>query len=419
MEPGTTDERAPGDPGPSPAEGPTTSDPASTETPEADAPSDATPSGDATAPTPGSDDTTPADAPSETPAMADPFAEPPASDDSEDNDANGDDATDEDDADGDESSPSALPPKHSLAYTSLLVARLNPLGLEERFLLEYRYRLYDSSSLLKDGSYISAGIQPIVSPAMARVSASVFVQPLAVLRFHFAYGLLAHFGTFQFMQSYDTPTAEHFTAEYRATDQNRYASLGGQGQIGILLQAKVKSIAVRNNLNFYRTDIDLKDSTGYFGNDKVFYYIRDDIMLAAHGWHLTNDTDVLYLGKKGLTAGIRTSVVKAFYPDDVFLDGESTDDPNGPTVRMGPLVAYTFYDKPEKKKRFNKPTLLVMSQWWLKHRYRTGAAAAFGESISDNPEGEKEPVGNLGDSLPAMPWFVLGFAFQGELFGRN
>ena len=333
------------------------------------------------------------------------------------------DATDEDvsnraEDDADEGDKLSMP-KHSIAYTNLTVLRLNPLGLENRLVMEYRYRLYDESSRLKDDSYISVGMDPIVSPAMARIGPSVFIKPLAILRLRASYGMLAHFGTFQFMQSYDTPTAEHFTAEYRATAEDRYASLGWQGQFGALLQAKVGPIAIRNDLNFYRTDINTRDNTGLFGEDPVFYYIRDDIMLAAHGWHLTNDTDLLYLSDFGLTAGIRNSVVKAFYPDDVFLPGESTDDPNGPTVRMGPLIAYTFFDRPEQNKRFNKPTLLIMSQWWIKHRYRTGAAKDYGESISFNPEGEKEPVGNLGDSLPAMPWFVLGFNFQGELFQAN
>ena len=254
---------------------------------------------------------------------------------------------------------------------------------------------------------------------MARVSGTLFVKPLAILRLRASYGVLTQYGNFQFTQSYDTPTAEHFTAEYYATTENRYATVGSQGIFGALLQAKVGPIAIRNDVNFYRTDIGLKDNTGLFGTDDVFYYIQDDIMLAAHGWHMTNDSDVLYLSDSGLTAGIRTTVTKAFYPDDVFLDGESTKDPNGPTVRMGPLIAYTFYDKPEQKKRFNKPSVLLITQWWVKHRYRTGAAADFGESISDDSDGNKVAVGSLGDSIPAMPWFVLGFAFQGELFARD
>ncbi|MGB1698580.1 MAG: hypothetical protein ACPHRO_01420, partial [Nannocystaceae bacterium] len=327
----------------------------------------------------------------------------------------GDEAAD----DAAEADDSGMAAKHTVTYSNLTAARLNPLGLVNRLLFEYRYRLYDTPSLLKNGSYVGAAVEPFVTPAMARLSAGLIVQPLAILRLKATYGLFAHFGNFQFMQSYDTPTAEHFTAEYYATTDNRYASLGTQGILGVLLQAKVRSLAIRNDLNFYRTDVDLKDNNGFDGKDDVFYYIQDDIMIAAHGWHLTNDTDVLYLSKFGLTAGLRTTVTKAFYPADVFLPGESTDDPNGPTVRMGPLLAYTFYDKPEKKKRFNKPTFLLITQWWVKHRYRTGAAFNYGESISVDSEGNKVAVGSLGDSIPAMPWFVLGFAFQGELFARD
>lgn len=326
------------------------------------------------------------------------------------------DSSEDETAEGDSS---GMAPKHSIAYSNLTVARLNPLGLMNRTLIEYRYRLYDTPSLLKNDSYISVGVEPFITPAMARVSGTIFVKPLAILRLRASYGVLAHYGNFQFTQSYDTPTAEYFTAEYYATKDNRYATVGSQGIFGALLQAKVGPVAIRNDLNFYRTDVDLEDNTGLFGDDDVFYYIQDDMMIAAHGWHMTNDTDVLYIADFGLTAGIRTTVTKAFYPDDVFLPGESTDDPNGPSVRMGPLIAYTFYDKPEEKKRFNKPSILLVTQWWLKHRYRTGAAAKFGESISVDSEGNKVAVGSLGDSIPAMPWFVLGFAFQGELFARD
>ena len=30
--------------------------------------------------------------------------------------------------------------------------------------------------------------------------------------------------------------------------------------------------------------------------------------------------------------------------------------------------------------------------------------------------GEREEVGSIGDGLPAMPYLVIGFAFEGDLF---
>jgi hypothetical protein len=70
--------------------------------------------------------------------------------------------------------------------------------------------------------------------------------------------------------------------------------------------------------------------------------------------------------------------------------GEPVSQPNGPTHRIGPAVLHTFYDKPER--RFNRPTLIVLIQWWARHRWRTGV-----------------------DVHPAVPYLVVGFLFEGDL----
>ena len=40
--------------------------------------------------------------------------------------------------------------------------------------------------------------------------------------------------------------------------------------------------------------------------------------------------------------------------------------------RLGPLVAWTFFEK--RGGRYNGPTVAVLSQWYLRHRYRAGEA---------------------------------------------
>jgi hypothetical protein len=307
--------------------------------------------------------------------------------------------------------PTEFPPKHSIYYTNLTAARLNPLGLENRFQVDYRWRVYDNTdSALKKGSYIGFGVEPLLNPAITRVSAVLTLQPLAVLQLRAAYGVMSFFGTFDFLQSYNTPTAEHYTAEYESTTDQRYAETGTQAQLSALLQGKVGPIAIRNNLQFFRTDINLRDNDGDGRKDPVFYYIRDDIMIRGHGWHMINDSDVLYLSKFGLTAGVRATVVKAFYKTEDYLTGEAIQDPNSPTFRLGPLLGFTFFDRPEK--RFNKPTILVISQWWIKHRYRASGSPEF------SSDGTVER-GSVGDSLRGMPTLVLGFAFQGQLWGKS
>jgi len=96
----------------------------------------------------------------------------------------------------------------------------------------------------------------------------------------------------------------------------------------------------------------------------------------------------------GLAAGARLSTAAAFYRDSDFLPGESTDNPNTPWVRLGPAVAYTFSEK--QGAAFNKPTVLLLSQWWLEHRYRAGQ-----------------------DISQALPCITLAFRFEGELWGTD
>ena len=80
---------------------------------------------------------------------------------------------------------------------------------------------------------------------------------------------------------------------------------------------------------------------------------------------------------------------KAFFEDEV--------DPNPMTHRVGPFLAYRFYSEPRGSTMFNEPTIILIVNWWLSHRYRTG------EDVSQ-----------------AVPYIVLGFLFNGEtLFGLD
>ena len=74
---------------------------------------------------------------------------------------------------------------------------------------------------------------------------------------------------------------------------------------------------------------------------------------------------------------------------DAFAN-EPISQPNGPTHRVGPALLYTIFDRPDL--RFNKPTLILLMQWWAKSRYRTGQDVSAG-----------------------IPYFVLGFRFEGDL----
>lgn len=282
-----------------------------------------------------------------------------------------------------------LPAKHRVVYDNLLVARLNPLGLEDQISLGYRYRLYRNPGLLWRDAYAGVAFTPTLNPAVARVGGSVEIKPLAVLLLSVGYYFVGWFGTFEYLQSYTSPHDPHSdTDQDHGVDLGRrYRTIGSELQLRVQALGKVGPIVLRNDLNFFRSDLDLRDG------DRLSYNARIDAMVPDGGWALTNDTDLVYLSRFGLLAGIRTSIVHAFYRDGDFVSGESTDNPNTPTVRLGPLLAYTFYDRPGKW--FNKPTALLIVNWWVKHRYRTGA-----------------------DVHQAIPYLVLGFKCEGDIWQR-
>jgi hypothetical protein len=83
-----------------------------------------------------------------------------------------------------------------------------------------------------------------------------------------------------------------------------------------------------------------------------------------------------------------------FYRDSDFLPGEAIEDPNGPIMRLGPVLAYRFFDEPGEA--FNQPTILAIVNWHLKHRWRTGL-----------------------DTHQALPYIALAFSFSGELWSSG
>lgn len=288
-------------------------------------------------------------------------------------------------------SPPPLPAKHRLVYSNLLALRVNPLGAEDRFTLGYQYRLYNKASPLFSGAYFGIAFAPTFSPSITRIGFQVDLAPLTILRLRGGYYLATWYGSQRFKaHDFSTPTDAYGPDQIkeRADRKEGISTFGGQAELGALFQIKIKAVAVRNELTAYHNNIRLP-----VGSD-VFYDLRHDALVPARGWFLTNDSDLLYVTKFGLSAGVRNSLVHVFYPAEVYSPGQDASvNPNTPMDRLGPVLAYTFWDRPEK--RFNKPTLIFAAQWWLLHRFR-----------GPGPENQIHP---------AIPLFLLGFSFTGDL----
>ncbi len=279
-----------------------------------------------------------------------------------------------------------LPPKHRLVYKNLFAARYNPLGLVNDNAIGWAMRLYDKRGALYESAYVGAKVHTYVSPAYSRIGPQLEFSPLAILNLSATYDFTGYYGTFNQMQSFATPAADYSDTQLEENDENgaSYATYGHLVTLSALLQAKVGPVAVRSNFKAYYNNFNLR------GDGKSFYDQTLDILVPNDGWAMTNDLDLLYLFDFGLKLGARYTVTHSVYKDKHFQAGEPVTQPNGPTHRIGPAVLYTFYDKPTR--RFNKPTLILLTQWWARHRYRTG------EDVSG-----------------AVPYVVLGFLFEGDL----
>jgi hypothetical protein len=285
-----------------------------------------------------------------------------------------------------------LPPKHRITYSNLTAIRLNPLGLENRTTVGIEERLWEDPGILTRDAYVGLKLAPILNPALVRLGAQIEVKPAAVLALRAGMFFKGWFGSFAQLDAFPTPTASHCDDCMKDHDEAGTtvgSTTGFESELGALAQVKLGPIAVRQDAAFFYADADTPGAT-------VHYDSRLDMVVPDAGYSTTQDTDLLYVTDFGLAAGARFSAIHAFYRDDDYLAGESTENPNTPAMRLGPAVAYTFFEEPGAT--FDKPTLILLTQWWLEHRYRTGAADG---------------------SSQAFPFIALAFRFEGRLWGSQ
>lgn len=289
-------------------------------------------------------------------------------------------------------------PRHTIKYQTNIVLRANPLGAEVRPYFMYERRLTARTGKLFDDTHFGIGLTPSIAPSIIRLGGTMQLVPLAILHLKASYYFISYFGDPPFKaHDFASPNDEFGPRQIHARSEEKQGrnAIGGQAELSALLQAKVGPIAVRNELTFFHNLINVLDRAP--GND-LFYDLRHDVLAPMRGWLLGNDSDLLYINSKiRLTAGVRGTYFHNFYTDAVWdpsVPAEDRDDKINDTARVGPIIAYTFKDRPAR--RFMKPTLYVVAQWWVKHRYRTG-----------------EPV------TQGLPMLVIGFSFTGDLWKKD
>lgn len=286
------------------------------------------------------------------------------------------------------------PPQHRLVHRNTFALRVNPLGLlyDGRFM--YRFRLYASESKALRDNFLGIGLAPTASPAFVRVGPYVEFNPLTVLGFWAAAQVTQYFGTFNLLQGFAGAQSNFSDAQIArngapsdGSGNDNYGATGWELSLGANLTLKVGPMVLRSQARLVRGDFNLKSG------QRVYYDQFYDVLAPNRGFFFTNDLDVLWQGfENKVVAGARYTVTLPFYDPARHLDPDSSATVNNGMHRVGPFLGYTF--KSVDGAGFNNPTVFLLVQWWLMHRFRTGADA---DSVSQ-----------------AIPLFGVGFQTTGD-----
>ena len=256
-------------------------------------------------------------------------------------------------------------PRHRFIWRNLFAGRLNPLGLINRFEMGWRVQLIDKPGKIYRDSQISVLLHTAVSPAFTHVGGRIEVQPLTVVRLGVTYAFMGSHGIFDFVQPFDDPNAEFDDTTLDDRKDLNMATTGHYLEPGVLLQAALGPVAVRNETKGYYRRVGGVAKGGYFWDPSL------DVLYANNRWALTNDADLFYLFDFGLTAGARYTLTHVFYSGNVDLDGPAGD--NVTTHRVGPAILYKFFedDPPTAFKRaYRRVARAVVVGPSLSHRQR-------------------------------------------------
>lgn len=255
-------------------------------------------------------------------------------------------------------------PRARVVYSNFLALRVNPLGLVERVRFGYRHRLFRRSGEIFEPAWIEVGAEVTLAPTFLSGGPRVEFQPLPILNLSATLEYIGYFGVIGAVMPMGSTRDDHWedVLEARADAGENYGAGGTRLTLAGVLQGKVGPVILRDTLTALRVDLALRDGA------TLSYDATQDLVLPDGGWAIINDVDFGALVSKAVVGARYT------YADALHGTGGPGD---LPVHRVGPLFGWTFHDRPAGA-RFDRPTLLVLVQWYAQHPYRAGAEQTAG-----------------------------------------
>ena len=252
-------------------------------------------------------------------------------------------------------------------YSETVLGRMNPLGLEDEFLMSYRIPLFHSENILKKDTYLAPLLGISVSPAAFRPVIGFEAQPLRIITLFVRYEPAAYYGALRSLLSYPSANTYapvgYFVSGPEPNGQN-YSTVVHQFTAGLSLQAEYKMVFARiaSKLHY--------ESANLHPEDRVYYDSTFDLLVARKGWVFENDTDIGLSLSRHVKLGIRYATIVTAYPDSAYAPGEPHTNLESPIMRTGPIAQYEL--GAHEFGPFATAAVFGTANWFVEHRYRTG-----------------------------------------------
>lgn len=274
-----------------------------------------------------------------------------------------------------------------LRYSNTAYAQLNSRSLADDLRVRYRRALYRSSHPLFANNFVGLVAGAAIAPGLVRPTVGVEVQPLSVLSLSASFEPAYYFDVLGLAQSYPSPASDYRSGPFKAPKDGpggSYPLFAPQLTLSATVQAAIDHVVFRSTFRATKLlGVDLHRG------DRVLYDPSFDTVVYRNGWAAQNDTDV---GVKygNLVAGLRNTVVLAWYPSTARESGAPAENPNTPALRLGPIAQYTLFAG--RGGLVDTASVVTVVQWHLQNRYRTGTEVSA-----------------------ALPLLGIGFTVAGDL----